>query len=148
MSSEGSAGSNPVPLVTFFCLSRCRYIFRTRSLSTRVMFDSTINIHLNEKFDISFYVQRVCSMPRKVYSTANTKLENRNVTNLVCLHPMIRGRRRYTSSISSPFVVAVSPENVSYNRESVFYRHHKAQGPPGCDRSCLLVLHLNIPRST
>jgi len=70
---------------------------------------------------------------------------------------MIHERREGTSSVFSPFVVAVNPEDVpfvvavnaedvhfvvavnpedvQYNRESVFHRHHKAQGPPNRHKS-------------
>jgi len=46
----------------------------------------------------SLSTRRMCSTTGRVYSTATTKLkDSRNITSPVCLHPMIRGRRRYNS---------------------------------------------------
>jgi len=127
--SKGSASSNPIPLVTFFSFPRCQYIFRTSFLSTQGIFDSTINIHLNEEYMFLYAVcvqyawesvfhchhkaeepkrhkscllatQRMCCATGRVYSNATTTLKDpQNVTGLVYLHPIIRGQ-----SISSSFV--------------------------------------------
>jgi len=59
----------------------------------------------------------------------------------ICLLPMIHGLRVGTSSVSSPFVVAVNPEDGQYNPESVLLCYHKTREPPKCHKSRLLASH-------
>ena len=63
----------------------------------------------------SLSTRRVCSTTRRVYSTVTTKRKDPKPSQVpVCLLPMIRMRREGTSSVSSPFVVAVNPEDMPF----------------------------------
>jgi len=50
-------------------------------------------------------------------------------------------KQRVPLSTTLLFVVAVNPEDVQYNWESVLHHHHKARGPPKRHKSCLLASH-------
>jgi len=50
-------------------------------------------------------------------------------------------KQRVPLSTTLLFVVAVNPEDVQYNRESLLHHHHKARGPPKRHKSRLLASH-------
>ena len=50
-------------------------------------------------------------------------------------------KQRVPSSTTLLFVIAVNPEDVQYNQESLLHCHHKARGPPKRHKSHLLASH-------
>ena len=127
--------------MTFFPPPHCRYIFRTPSQSTRRVFDSTTNIHLNEKLNIFFHVQ--CAVyPGECIPLppGSSRTPKHHKSRLLASHDT-RATTREPAAYPVPLSSLSTWRMCIYNRESVFHYHHKARGPPKRHKSRLIASH-------